>query len=145
MEGILFFFACCLFVASIVIYMRKEDNDYAKLLKKFEPIENSITDLETKLNGFIDAQRNLCAHMTSDIGDTMSKVRELEHRPTSMSVNFPKSIKFDPVQLIIKKEALPAPTVQSPKPRGIDAVIPQGKSLLDRAGIKTKLKKEVTQ
>lgn len=147
MEGILFFFACCFFVASIVIYMRREDNDYAKLLKKFESVENSNADLETKFNTFAEGQRNICAHLGTEVGDTLSRVRKLEDRPSSMNVNFPKSIKFDPVKLLVTREAPPAAPTKTVPPMGAGkaALFPKGESLLNKAGIKTKGKREVTQ
>lgn len=130
MEIVIAFMLC---VLAAFVYMKREDNDFAKLLKLQQDNASRLESIEKQIlawDEFKSAQRNVSEHLSTQIGEAEVKIQAIKDAPPPVM-----HLKLDhavPITVVVKRDA-PPPTVG----KGVSSLIPTAPdSLLKRAGVK---------
>lgn len=141
-ESGFFVLSIVIMVAAVFIYLKREDTDFAKLLRKISDTDGKLASIQSDLEEFQRTQRNVCAHLSTEVGELQGRAGILEERPRTMELQITKSVPFS---VVVKKPAVKK-IAASPKEigNGAGALIPNS-PMLNRAGIRSQKKSELNQ
>lgn len=140
MESGFFVLSMVIMVASVFIYLKREDTDFAKLLRKISDTDGKLASIQSDLEEFQRTQRNVCAHLSTEVGELQGRAGVLEERPRTMELQITKSVPFS---VVVKKPVAKKAAVATVG-KGAGALIPDS-PMLNRAGIRQQKKSELSQ